>query len=63
MWIFEFHQRFQTSNIGWHQQPPTERVSNISEKFGIGHLGTSDDPTIMFCKFFDEMRLSRSLRP
>ena len=23
---------FQKSNIGWPQQPPTERVSNISEK-------------------------------
>ena len=54
---------FQTSNIGWPQQPPTEWVSNINEKFGIGHLGASDDPTIMLSKFFDEMRLSRSLRP
>ena len=64
---------FQKINIGWPQQPPTEKVSNISEKLdcwwsipqkgtGIGHLGARDDPTIMFSNFFDEMRLSRSLR-
>ena len=54
---------FQKSNIGWHQQPPTERVSNISKKIdfwrsisqkgtGIGHLGTRDDPTIILSKIF-----------
>ena len=65
---------FQKSNIGWPQQPPTERVSNISEKLDfwwsipkkrtvIGHLGSRDDQTIRINKFLDEMRLSRSLRP
>ena len=65
---------FQKSNIGWPQQPPTERVSNIHEKLdfwwsipqkrtAIGHLGAGDDPTIRFNKVFDEMMLSRSLRP
>ena len=65
---------FQKSNIGWPQQPPTESVSNISEKLdfwwsipqkgtGIGHLGAWDDQTIRISIFFDEMRLSRSLRP
>ena len=30
---------------------------------GIGHLGARDDQTIRISKFFDEMRLLRSLRP
>ena len=61
---------FQKNNIGWPQQPPTERVSNISEKLdfqwsiqkkgtGIGHLGARDNPTIKLNKNFDEMRLLR----
>ena len=65
---------FQKNDIGWPQQPPTERVSDISEKFdfwqsipqketGSGHLGARDDQTIRISKVFDEMRLSRSLRP
>ena len=65
---------FQKNDIGWPQQPLTERVSDISEKLdfwwsipqkgtGIGHLGARDDQTIMISRFFDEMRLSRSLRP
>ena len=67
---------FQKNDIGWPQQPPTERVSDISEKFdfkqsipqkeiGSGHLGATarDDQTIRISKVFDEMRLSRSLRP
>ena len=29
----------------------------------IGHLGARDDPTIRISKFFDELRLLRSLRP
>ena len=29
----------------------------------IGHLGARDDETIRISKFFDEMRLLRSLRP
>ena len=59
--------------IGWPQQPPTEKVPNISEKLHfwwsipkkgtvIGHLGAGDDQTIRINNFFDEMRLSRSLR-
>ena len=65
---------FQKNDIGWPQQPPTEKVSDISEKLdflcsipqkgtGIGHLGATDDQTIRVSNFFDEMRLSRSLRP
>ena len=64
---------FQKSNVGWPQQPPTERVSNISEKLdfwwsipqkatSIGHFGARNDQTIRISRFFDEMRLSRSLR-
>ena len=65
---------FQKNDIGWPQQPPTERVSDINKKFdfcrstqqketGSGHLGARDDQTIRISKVFDEMRLSRSLRP
>ena len=65
---------FQKSNIGWPQQPPTERVSNISKKLdfwgfiprkgtSIDHLGTTDDQIIRLSNFFYEKRLSRSLRP
>ena len=60
--------------IGWPQQPLTQKVSDISEKLdfwwsipqkgtGIGQLGARDDQTIRISIFFDEMRLSRSLRP
>ena len=51
-------------------QPPTERVSDISSKFHIAqkglvfdNLGVRDDPIIRITNFFDDMRLSRSLRP
>ena len=65
---------FKKNNIGWPQQPPTERVSDISRKLnfwwsipqkgpGFDHLSARDDLTIRISKFFDEMRLSRSLRP
>ena len=65
---------FQKNDIGWPQQPPTERVSDISEKLdfwwyipqkgtGIGHLGASNDQIIRISNFFDEMRMLRSLRP
>ena len=65
---------FQKNDIGWPQQPSTERVSDISEKLdfwpsipqkgtGSGHLGARDDQTIRISIFFDEMRLSRSMRP
>jgi hypothetical protein len=48
---------FQKNYINWPQQPPTQRVSDISEKLdfrwsipqkgtGIGHLGARDDQTI-----------------
>ena len=43
--ILIFATSFQKSSKGWPQQPPTERVSNISEKLEfwwsivIGHLG------------------------
>ena len=53
---------FQKINIGWPQQPPTERVSDISEKLGfwwsvqqketiIGHFGARNDPTIRTSDF------------
>ena len=62
------------SNIGWPQQPPTEKISDTSEKLDFwwsipqkgtstGNFGTRDDPTIRFRKFLGEMRLLRSLRP
>jgi hypothetical protein len=64
---------FQNNGIGWPQQPPTKRVSDISKNWifddpfhknglVIGHLGARDDQTIRISNFFDEMRLSRSLR-
>ena len=54
---------FQKNDIGWPQQPPTERVSDISEKLDfwwsiqqkgtdIGHLGSRDDQTIIISRFF-----------
>ena len=54
---------FQKSNIGWPQQPPTERVSVISEKLdfwwsypqkgtSMNHLGANNDPTIRISNFF-----------
>ena len=54
---------FQKSTVGWPQQSPTERVSNISEKLdflwsiqqkgtGIGYLGTRDDAMIMLSIFW-----------
>ena len=65
---------FQKIDIGWPQQPPTERLSDISKILnfwwsipqngtGIDHLGAGDDQTIRISKNFDEMRLLRSLRP
>ena len=64
---------FQKNDIGWPQQPPTKRVSNISEILdfwwsipqkgtSVGHLGARDNQTIRISNFFDEMRLWRSLR-
>ena len=54
---------FWKSNIGWPQQPPSERVPYISEKLGlwwsisqrmtsIGHFGAIDDQTIRIRIFF-----------
>ena len=54
---------FQINDIGWPQQPPTERVSDISEKLdfwwsipqkgtGFDHLGARDDPNIRISNFF-----------
>ena len=65
---------FEKNDIGWPQQPLTEKVSDISKKLdfwwfipwkgtGIGHLDVKDDQTIRISNFFDEMRLLRSLRP
>ena len=65
---------FQKSNIRWPQQPPKERVPDISKKLdfwwsipqkgtGFDHLGARDDLTIRISIFFDEMRMLRSLRP
>jgi hypothetical protein len=57
---------FQKIDIGWPQQPLTEKVSDISEKMdfrwsilqkgtSIDHLGARDDQTIRISNFFDEM--------
>ena len=65
---------FQKSIIGWPQQPPNERVPDTSKKLDswwsipqkgtdFDNLGARDDLTIRISNFFDEMRLSRSLRP
>ena len=62
------------SYIGWPQQPPTEKVPNISKKLdfwwsipqkgtSIGHFGAGDDQTIWIRKFFEEIGLLRLLRP
>ena len=61
------------SNIGWPQQPPSERISYISEildfwwsipkkMFSIGHFGASDDRTIRIRTFFKEIGQLRPLR-
>ena len=53
---------FQKNNIDWPQQPPTETFSDISEKLDfwwsilqkgtvVGHLGASDDQTIIISNF------------
>ena len=55
---------FQKNDIGWPQQPPTERVSDISEKFdfwqsipqketGSGHLSARDDQKCYFSLISD----------
>ena len=60
--------------MGWPQQPPTEKVPDISEKWdflisipqqgtSIGHCGAKNDPAISISHFFDEMRCYRYLRP
>ena len=65
---------FQKSNIAWPQQPPTEKVQNISEKLdfwwsipqtraSIGHFGARDDQTIMTRNFLEEIGLVRLVRP
>ena len=57
--------------MGWPQQPPTEKVPDISEKMDFlifkpqkgtssGHFGARDDPAIRISNSFDEMRLYRS---
>ena len=62
------------NDVGWPQQPPTERLSDINEKLDfwwsiqqkgtvIGQFGVKNDPTIMISNCFDKMGLSRSLRP
>ena len=54
---------FQKNNIGWPQQPPTERVSDIGKKLNfwwsisqkgasIGHFGAWNDQIIRIRKFF-----------
>ena len=53
----------QKSSIGWPQQPPTEKLSDISKKLDfwwfipqkgtiIGHLGARYDPTIRISIYF-----------
>ena len=72
-WIFlGIKTSFQKSNIDWPHQPLTEKLPVLvnnwvlmiySTRTGIGHSGARDDQTIRISRFFDEMRLSRSLRP
>ena len=60
---------FQKSSIGWPQQPPTDRVSDISKTMDfwwsnpqkgtiIGHFGAMNNPTIKN-KAVEVMRLFR----
>ena len=60
--------------MGWPQQPPTEKIQDIREKWNflisipqqgtsIGHCGARNNPAISISHLFDEMRLYRSLRP
>ena len=67
-WVREFLVTttiFQKSNIGWPQQPPTERISDSSKKLdfwrkipqkgpSIGCFGARDDLTIRIRKIFGE---------
>ena len=59
---------FQKNDIGWPQQPLTERVSDISEKLdfwrsipqkrtSIGHFGAKGDQTIIDRKYLEEIGL------
>ena len=61
---------FQKNNIGWPQQPQSEKVSDISKKLGfwwaisqkgasIEHFGARDEPIIWSRKFFGEIGLLR----
>ena len=65
---------FQKSNIGWPQQPPKERVTNISGKLdfcrsisknrtNIGYFGARNVQTITTKKFFEKIGLWRLVRP
>ena len=65
---------FQKSNIAWPQQPPTEKIPNISEKLdfwwfipqkgtSIGHFGARDKETIMIRNLLEEIGLVRLVRP
>ena len=61
--IWDSSTSFQKNNIGWPQQPLTERVSDISEKLDfwwsipqkgtdIDRLSARDDPTIRISIFW-----------
>ena len=65
---FAYPTSFQKNYIGWPQQPPTERVSDISEKLDfwwsipkkmtiIGHFGAIDDQTIRIKIIFEGIEL------
>ena len=68
-----FIKKIPKSYKGWPQQPPTEKVPNISKKLdfwwsipqkgtSIGHFGARDDQTIRIRKLFGEIGLFRSVR-
>ena len=65
---------FHKNYIAWPQQPPTEKVPNISEILdfwwsfpqkgtSIGHFVARDDQTIMIRNFFEEIVVVRLARP
>ena len=72
IWVLSIY--FQKSNIGWPQQPLTEKLPSISKNLDfwwsnpqngthIGHFGASGDEIIKIRKFFEGKWLLKSPRP
>ena len=75
VWAFEFHQPVfkKVTKAGLNSLRQKEYQISVKKwnfwqsipqkETGIGFLGVRDDLTIRLSKFFDKIRLSRSLRP